>query len=563
MEKYLDLNYYDYDLDESFIAQTPLKKRTESKLLVLDRFNGNITHKSFSDITSFLHTGDVLVLNDTKVLPARLYGMKENTEAHIEILLLKDNGNNKWDTIIRNSRRLKENDIIVFDENLLKAKVLDKKDDGIIEIELLYQGILYEILDKLGEMPIPPYITRKLPKNEQDLYQTVYAKAVGSAAAPTAGLHFDNELLEKIKNKGVIITYVTLHVGLGTFRPVSENNILEHKMHSEYYIMNSDTANILNKASSEGRKIIAVGTTSTRVLETVVAKYNEFRECSGDTDIFIYPGFKYKAVDSLITNFHLPKSTLMMLVSALAGRDSIMNAYEEAKKHNYRFFSFGDAMLIDYNKKKQSYWLKELKKQQEEKPFIKTKGIKIYQGENNILLSAPHAFKHLRKGKSKNNEYNTSNLIKLLHKYTKCHIIYTYKEKDFDANYDINSEYKSLLSAYIKENNIKYFIDIHGTLDNTYTIEIGTNKYQNVLNDQNLIKDVIKIFNASGIHKIVVDKQFKASGNTLASYVANTCNIKSMQIEIASDYRKLKKKPLKFNKVLRSIDELIEYLKEG
>lgn len=344
MEKIYDLDYYDYPLDENLIAQTPLKDRSSSRLLLLDKNTGELKDEIFSNIIDYLHKGDVLVLNDTKVIPARLIGSKENTGAVIELLLLKNIEEDKWECLARPGKRLHEGDIIIFGNGELKAKIEKKKDEGIVEVTLIHDGILYEILDKLGTMPLPPYIHEKL--KEQDRYQTVYAKNLGSAAAPTAGLHFTNELLNKIKEKGVIITYVTLHVGLGTFRPVSTNNVLEHNMHSEFYMMSKETADILNLAKKENRRIIAVGTTSTRTLESVISKYGVFKECGENTNIFIYPGYEFKAIDCLITNFHLPKSTLVMLVSALAGRDNIMNAYKHATLEKYRFFSFGDAMFI-------------------------------------------------------------------------------------------------------------------------------------------------------------------------------------------------------------------------
>ena len=344
MDNIYDINYYDYNLPEELIAQVPLKNRTASKLLILDKNTGKVKDKVFSDVISFLHKGDVLVLNDTKVLPARLIGEKEETGAVIEVLLLKNLESDKWEVLLKPAKRLHEGSIVSFGKGKLKAKVIEKRNDGIAVIELLYKGILYEILDELGSMPLPPYIHEKL--EEKDRYQTVYAKNLGSAAAPTAGLHFTNELLEQIQNKGIEIVYVTLHVGLGTFRPVNENDILKHEMHSEFYIMTKEVADTLNKAKKDGRRIIAVGTTSTRTLESVYSEFNEFRECAKETSIFIYPGYKFKAVNCLITNFHLPKSTLIMLVSALAGRDNIIEAYKHAIENKYRFFSFGDAMFI-------------------------------------------------------------------------------------------------------------------------------------------------------------------------------------------------------------------------
>lgn len=340
----MNIEEYNYDLPEKFIAQVPLKNRSDSKLLLLDKENGNIKEEIFKNIVNYLKKGDVLVLNDTKVIPARIIGEKIDTKAVIELLLLKDIEGDIWECLARPGKRLHVGTIITFGNDLLKAEVIEKLDEGIVHVKLIYDGILMEILDKLGTMPLPPYIHEKL--SDQSRYQTVYAKNLGSAAAPTAGLHFTKELLEEIKNKGIEILYVTLHVGLGTFRPVEVTDITKHNMHSEYYIMTKDVANKLNKAKSEGRNIYAVGTTSTRVLETVASKYGEFKECSGDTNIFIYPGYTFKAIDGLITNFHLPKSTLLMLVSALSKKEYILNAYEYAKMNNFRFFSFGDAMFI-------------------------------------------------------------------------------------------------------------------------------------------------------------------------------------------------------------------------
>jgi len=336
---------FDYELPSELIAQTPLLNRSASKLLVMNRSTGEIEHKVFSDIVDYLFPGDVLVINDTKVIPARLLGVKEVTGAAIELLLLKDLGEDTWECLSRPFKRLKEGTVVSFGDGLLKAKVISKKEEGMVLVKFLYEGIFMEILDKLGEMPLPPYIHQKL--EEKNRYQTVYAKNIGSAAAPTAGLHFTPELLEKIKNKGVIITSVTLHVGLGTFRPVEVSDVTKHHMHSEFYQMSEETARILNKAQEEHRKIIAVGTTSTRTLETIIHKYGTFKACEGNTDIFIYPGFEFKAINSLITNFHLPKSTLVMLVSAFSSKENILHAYEVAVKEQYRFFSFGDAMFID------------------------------------------------------------------------------------------------------------------------------------------------------------------------------------------------------------------------
>ena len=335
---------FDYELPEELIAQTPLEKRDASRLLVLDKETGRIEHQHFRDILDYLKEGDTLVLNDTKVLPARLIGEKEETKAVIEILLLKNMEEDNWECLVKPARRVKVGTVVSFGEGLLKAKCTKELDDGIRYFELDYKGILYEILDKLGTMPLPPYIHEKL--KDQSRYQTVYAKEVGSAAAPTAGLHFTTELLERIKQKNISICYVTLHVGLGTFRPAKVEKIEDHEMHSEYYHMSEEVAKKLNETKKNGGRIISVGTTSTRVLETIQSKYNEFRKCSGFTDIFIYPGYQFKGVDCLITNFHLPKSTLIMLVSALAGREAILKAYQVAVEKKYRFFSFGDAMFI-------------------------------------------------------------------------------------------------------------------------------------------------------------------------------------------------------------------------
>lgn len=342
---------FDYELPEELIAQTPLVDRASSRLLVLDKDTGNINHDKFSNIINYLEKGDVLVLNDTKVIPARLIGVKEETGAVIELLLLQDLGGDTWECLSKPAKRLHVGTKIIFGDSLLIAEVVEKLDEGLCHVKMHYQGILLEILEKLGTMPLPPYIHEKL--EDQSRYQTVYAKNIGSSAAPTAGLHFTEELLKEIDQKGIIITYVTLHVGLGTFRPVEVEDITNHHMHSEYYIMSSNTADILNQAKKEKRRIIAVGTTSTRVLETIASNNNgTFKECSGDTNIFIYPGYKFQGIDCLITNFHLPKSTLLMLVSALASKEYIMKSYKEAIDERYRFFSFGDAMFINTNKKR-------------------------------------------------------------------------------------------------------------------------------------------------------------------------------------------------------------------
>ncbi len=335
---------FDYYLPEELIAQTPLKKRDTSRMLVLDKETGETEHKHFNNITSYLRSGDVLVLNDTKVIPARLLGVKEETNAVIEVLMLKEKEENTWECLSKPAKRIKIGTIVDFGEGKLKAECIGLGEEGIRIFKFIFTGIFYEILDSLGEMPLPPYIHEKL--EDKDRYQTVYAKNIGSAAAPTAGLHFTLDLLEEIKAKGVKIEYVTLHVGLGTFRPVSVEDINNHKMHSEYYTMSKETADFLNDAKARGNRIISVGTTSTRTLETIMNLYGAFKECSGWTDMFIYPGYEFKAIDCLITNFHLPKSTLVMLVSALAGREHILNAYKEAVEEKYRFFSFGDCMFI-------------------------------------------------------------------------------------------------------------------------------------------------------------------------------------------------------------------------
>ena len=335
---------FDYELPERLIAQTPLEKRDDSKLMILDRKTGEIIHETFHNIINYLDKDDVLVLNDTKVIPARIIGEKEDTKAVIELLLLRNIENNNWLCLAKPAKRIKTGTIISFGNGKLKAKCLEVLDEGIRKIEFIYDGIFYEILDELGSMPLPPYIKEKL--EDKDRYQTVYAKNNGSAAAPTAGLHFTKELLKAIEEKGINICYITLHVGLGTFRPVNVEDVTKHKMHSEFYHMSKEAADILNNAKKNNKRIIAVGTTSTRTLETIMSKYNCFKETSGWTDIFIYPGYTFKAIDAQITNFHLPKSTLIMLISAFASKELIMKAYSIAVKHEYRFFSFGDSMFI-------------------------------------------------------------------------------------------------------------------------------------------------------------------------------------------------------------------------
>ena len=335
---------FKYDLPEELIAQTPLEKRDESRLMVLNRKEGTIENKVFKDIIDYLEPGDVLVRNNTKVIPARIYGKKE-TGANVEFLLLNNIEGDIWESIVRPGNKLHEGTKVIFGDGILEATVLATMPGGTRKVEFKYDGIFNEILDKIGLMPLPPYIHESLKEN--DRYQTVYAKYEGSAAAPTAGLHFTNELLEKIKEKGVEIANVTLHVGIGTFRPVKVENVETHQMHSEHYYIKQEDVEKINKAKKMGKRVIAVGTTSCRVLETVADENGLVKEIEGDTQIFIYPGYKFKCIDALITNFHLPESTLLMLVSALAGREYIMKAYNEAVKKKYRFFSFGDAMFIN------------------------------------------------------------------------------------------------------------------------------------------------------------------------------------------------------------------------
>lgn len=333
-----------YDLPQELIAQEPLKDRSSSRLMILDKNNGNTEHKHFYDIIDELNEGDALILNDTKVLPARLYGRKEGTGGAIEFLLLHKHTLDTWEVILKPGRKAKPGAKFIFGNGELKAEVLEIVNDGNRLVKFTYEGVFEEVLDKLGEMPLPHYITKKL--EDKDRYQTVYAKNLGSAAAPTAGLHFTPELLEKIKNKGVNIEYVTLHVGLGTFRPVKADDILDHKMHSEFYVLPQAVADLVNETKANGKRIISVGTTATRVLETVGMNGLPLSEQTGWTDIFIYPGKEFHVIDALITNFHLPESTLIMLVSALAGRENVLSAYKEAVEEKYRFFSFGDAMFI-------------------------------------------------------------------------------------------------------------------------------------------------------------------------------------------------------------------------
>ncbi len=341
----MNIKDFYYDLPQELIAQFPLEDRTMSRLLVLDKSSGKIEHKHFYDIIDYLNPGDCLVMNNTRVIPARLYGVKEGSGGKIEFLLLKRLNIDKWEIILKPGRKARIGSRFIFGNGLLKAEVIDVLDDGNRIVRFEFDGVWEELLDKLGEMPLPPYIKEKL--KDKNRYQTVYSKIEGSAAAPTAGLHFTEELLDKIRAKGVKTAFVTLHVGLGTFRPVSVENIENHKMHSEYFEVSKETADIINNTRKTGGRIIAVGTTSVRTLETCSDDAGNVIPKSGDTAIFIYPGYKFKAVDHLITNFHLPESTLLMLISALADRETIMKAYEEAIKEKYRFFSFGDAMFIN------------------------------------------------------------------------------------------------------------------------------------------------------------------------------------------------------------------------
>ena len=344
MTEGINVKDYDYDLPEELIAQDPLEDRSSSRLMVLDRQTGDVEHRHFTDILEYLHPGDCLVINNTKVIPARLFGVKEDTQAKIEVLLLKRKENDIWETLVKPGKKAKPGTKLVFGDGLLTAEVVDVVEEGNRLIQFHYDGIFEEILDQLGQMPLPPYITHQL--KDKNRYQTVYAKYDGSAAAPTAGLHFTKELLQKVKDMGVDIAEVTLHVGLGTFRPVKVENVLDHHMHSEFYMVSQEAADKINRAKESGHRVIAVGTTSTRTLEAAADENGRLHETSGWTEIFIYPGYQFKVIDALITNFHLPQSTLVMLVSALAGREHVLHAYEIAVKERYRFFSFGDAMLI-------------------------------------------------------------------------------------------------------------------------------------------------------------------------------------------------------------------------
>ncbi len=344
MSEELKKSQFYFELPKELIAQDPLKDRSASRLLVLDKKTGQTSHHVFHEVADLLEAGDCLVLNDTKVIPARLLGEREDTKGKVEVLLLKRLEGDVWETLVKPGKRCRVGAGLVFGNGLLRAKVLDMADEGNRLIQFTYEGIFEEVLDRLGEMPLPPYITHKL--QDKDRYQTVYARCQGSAAAPTAGLHFTKELLRQIEKKGVEIAYVTLHVGLGTFRPVKEENVLEHHMHSEYYEVSEKAADQINRTKERGGRVICVGTTSCRTIESAADETGRVRAGSGDTRIFIYPGYRFKVLDALITNFHLPESTLVMLVSALAGREHVLNAYQEAISKKYRFFSFGDAMFI-------------------------------------------------------------------------------------------------------------------------------------------------------------------------------------------------------------------------
>lgn len=341
----LKVDLFDFHLPEELIAQTPLEQRDASRLMVLNKETGSVKHHMFHDLLDYVQEGDCLVLNDTRVLPARLFGIKEDTGANIEVLLLKQTQGDTWETLVKPAKRVKEGTVISFGDGRLTAVCKETSDQGGRLLEFNYEGIFYEVLEQLGEMPLPPYIKERL--DDQERYQTVFAREQGSAAAPTAGLHFTEEMLEQLKEKGVHIAFLTLHVGLGTFRPVSVDDLEEHDMHSEFYQVSEGTAALLNSVREKGGRIISVGTTSTRTLETIATEHNgKFVASSGWTNIFIFPGYEFKAIDGMITNFHLPKSTLIMLVSALAGRENVISAYEQAVAEKYRFFSFGDAMLI-------------------------------------------------------------------------------------------------------------------------------------------------------------------------------------------------------------------------
>lgn len=553
-------DYYDYDLPEELIAQIPIKERSHSRLLVLNRLTGNIEHKRFDDIINYLDSNDVLVLNNTKVLPSRIFGVKSETGAKIETLLLKEIDKDVWECLTSPQKRLKLGTIINYSDDL-SGEVVNLFKDGITHIRFMYKGVFVEILEAIGAMPLPPYIHETLKDN--DRYQTVYAKNLGSAAAPTAGLHFTKELLSKLENKGVEVLYVTLHVGLGTFRPVSENDIRNHDMHSEYYEIDEYTANKLNEAKKKGKRIISVGTTSLRTLESNYTKYRMFKSTKEETNIFIYPGYKFEAIDGLITNFHLPKSTLIMLVCALAGRKNIMNAYKEAVKEKYRFFSFGDAMFINNANIRKEY-RKVLINYKHNKENYKTYDyFKIDKGQNSVILSAPHAYKHFRNGKYKANENNTSKIAKILGAITNSHVIYTFKNSRNDPNYDKDSEYKKELSKYIKDNNIKYLLDIHGLSKNDDCfLEIGSNNYNN--SSEDIIKIVKDVFKKYYDGNILIDNKYAAnSERTISKYISNNNDdICAIQLEINWRYRSLKYMPIKFNRTINALKEIIDRLED-
>ncbi|MDP4525288.1 tRNA preQ1(34) S-adenosylmethionine ribosyltransferase-isomerase QueA [Bacillus halotolerans] len=341
----MKVDLFDFELPERLIAQVPLEQRDASRLMVLDKHTGELTDSSFKQIISFFKEGDCLVLNNTRVLPARLFGTKEDTGAKVELLLLKQEAGDRWETLVKPAKRVKKGTVVTFGDGRLKAVCTEELEHGGRKVEFQYDGIFYEVLESLGEMPLPPYIKEQLDDRER--YQTVFSKEIGSAAAPTAGLHFTEDILQQLKDKGVQIEFITLHVGLGTFRPVSADEVEEHNMHAEFYQMSEETAAALNSVREKGGRIISVGTTSTRTLETIASEHDgRFKASSGWTSIFIYPGYEFKAIDGMITNFHLPKSSLIMLVSALAGRENVLRAYNHAVEEEYRFFSFGDAMLI-------------------------------------------------------------------------------------------------------------------------------------------------------------------------------------------------------------------------
>ena len=335
---------FDYELPKELIAQTPLEDRTSSRMMVVHKNSGRLEHRHFFDILDYLHSGDVIVRNNTRVIPARLYGIKEGTGAHVEVLLLRQEPDDVWECLVGNARTVKPDTVVSFHDGRLKARCVGVGDKGIRKMKMLYDGIFTEILDQLGTVPLPPYIREKL--DDSNRYQTVYARVDGSAAAPTAGLHFTPEIFRKLEEKGVQIVDVTLHVGLGTFRPMDTENIEEHIMHSEVYYMSAETAEALNRAKAEGRRIVAVGTTSVRTLESVWNRFGRFEECSGETTLFIYPGYEWHTIDCMLTNFHLPKSTLIMMIASYAGQELVFRAYEEAVRERYRFFSFGDCMFI-------------------------------------------------------------------------------------------------------------------------------------------------------------------------------------------------------------------------